>query len=133
MFLEINHIIFPSMCSLYRLTPGDLAVDHDDALSDPQEDSHVSAALPGVAGAAAALVTLCKVKLEACNCQGSCFHFRGLRTRSYKLDISPIIVSQQWLWEQTMRPHTRHRAGVLLSLVTLFSQQKLAAMFIRSA
>ena len=65
MFLEINHIIFPSMCSLYRLTPGDLAVDHDDALPDPQEDSHVSAALPGVAGAAAALVTLCKVKLEA--------------------------------------------------------------------
>ena len=67
MFLEINHIILPAVCSLYRLTPGDLAVDHDDALPDPQEDSHVSAALPGVAGAAAALVTLCKVKLEACN------------------------------------------------------------------
>ena len=58
MFLEINHIIFPSMCSLYRLTPGDLAVDHYDALPDPQEDPHVCPALPGVASAAPTLVTI---------------------------------------------------------------------------
>ena len=46
------------MCSLYRLTPGDLAVDHDDALPDPQEDPHVRPALPGVTSAASALVTI---------------------------------------------------------------------------
>ena len=50
------------MCPVCCLTPGDLAVDHDDAFPDPQEDPHVSAALPGVAGAAPALVALCNVK-----------------------------------------------------------------------
>ena len=50
------------MCPVCCLTSGDLAVDHDDAFPDPQEDPHVSAALPGVAGAAPALVTLCNVK-----------------------------------------------------------------------
>ena len=38
--------------------PGHLAVDHNDALSDPQEDAHVSPTCPGVSSAAPALATL---------------------------------------------------------------------------
>ena len=40
--------------------------------------------------------------------------------------------SQQWLWEQTMAPHTRHSAGVLLSPVTELEHEKFAERFIRS-
>ena len=58
MFLKID-IIFQidDVTHLVRPTSGDLAVDDDQALPDPEEDAHICPTGPGVGGAAPALVT----------------------------------------------------------------------------
>ena len=48
---------YPSFSSL---TSDDLAVDDHEALPDAEKDAHVRPALPGVTGAAPALVAICK-------------------------------------------------------------------------
>ena len=46
--------------SFSSLTSDDLAVDDHEALPDAEKDAHVRPALPGVTGAAPALVAICK-------------------------------------------------------------------------